>query len=83
MSHSSYMAGADQTKKRKTMKLKHDYWINDEGKIGKGKDGELPKDWAKGKLLAIAGSEISDLQAKEWGIKETKASKKPTENKAK
>jgi len=81
MSHSSYMAGADQTKKRKTMKLKKDVWIDDEGNIGEGKDG-LPKGWAKGKLLGKAGDEVSDLQAKEWGLKETKA-KKPTENKAK
>ena len=83
MSHSSYTAGADQTKKRKTMKLKKDLWINEEGKVAEGNDG-LPKGWAKGKLLGKKGDEISDLQAKEWGLDKPKAkAKAPSENKAK
>ena len=83
MSHSSYGAGADQTKKRKTMKLKKDLCINEEGKVAEGTDG-LPKGWAKGKLLGKKGDEVSDLQAKEWGLDKAKAkAKAPAENKAK
>lgn len=82
-SHSSYEVGAEQTKKRKTMKLKKDLWINEEGKIAEGTDG-LPKGWAKGKLLGKKGDEVSDLQAKEWGIDNPKTkAKAPAENKAK
>ena len=45
------------------MKLKKDLWINEEGEYGEGKEG-LPEGWAKGKLVARAGAEISDLEAK-------------------
>ena len=38
------------------------------------------KQTKKGKLLANAGDDITDVQAKAWGLKETKA-KKPAENK--
>ena len=82
-SHSSYLVGAEQTnKKRKKMKLAKDLYE---------KDGEYvlsdghPKKWAgQGcHFIAKKGTEISDLEAKEYGIaKETKA-KEPKENKAK
>ena len=44
-------------------------------------DNNLPKSWRKGKLLGVKGQEISDVQAKEWGLG-TKA-KAPAENKGK
>ena len=63
------------------MKIKKDLWINEDGKVAEGEKGGLPKGWAKGKLVARAGAEISDIEAKEYGLsKETKA-KKPAENK--
>ena len=59
-SSSSY-GGEEQAKgENMTIKLDKDLWINDDGEIGQGKDG-LPKGWAKGKLIARAGQEISDL----------------------
>lgn len=80
-SHSSYVVSAKQTE-RKKMKLKKDLWIDEDGKVSEGNNG-LPKGWAKGKLIARAGEELSDLQAKEYGlVKETKA-KVLKENKAK
>jgi hypothetical protein len=80
-SHSSYKAGAEQDNKGKNMKLKKDVYEKD-GKIILS-DGH-PKEFAgqSCRKLAIAGEEISDAQAKEWGIKESKA-KEPKENKAK
>ena len=39
--------------------------------------------WAKGKLIARAGAEISDLQAKEYGLKKETKAKAQKENKAK
>ena len=65
------------------MELKKDIYMNDAGECVETTGG-LPKGWAKGKLIAKAGQEISDLEAKEYGLKkaETKA-KAPKENKAK
>lgn len=64
------------------MKIKKDLWINEDGEVKEAQtNGDLPKGWAKGKLIARAGAEISDIEAKEYGLsKETKA-KKPAENK--
>ena len=84
LSHKSYASnssGTNTTKEKKMFTVKEDIYTNDAGEIKASKNG-LPKGWAKGKLLARIGMEISDLQAKEWGLKESKA-KKPTENKAK
>jgi len=71
-----------QTGKKDNMILKKDVWIDEDGKVGEGKDG-LPKGWAKGKLVAKAGTEISDLQAKELGLKKETKAKKAQENKSK
>lgn len=83
-SHSSYSVGAEQPKEKiMAHVLKKDLWINDAGEVAEGKDG-LPSGWAKGKLVARAGQEISDLEAKEYGLKKaTTKAKAPKENKAK
>ena len=85
-SHSSYASnlGAGQPREEKMNIIKKHLYINDDGEIKEGGKDELPKGWAKGKLLANAGDEVSDLTAELWGIKKpaTKA-KKPTENKSK
>lgn len=60
--------------------LKKDTWQSEDGQV-KQSDNGLPKDWKKGKLLGRKGVEVSDLQAKEWGL--TTKAKAPTENKAK
>ena len=83
-SHSSYVVGAEQTEERKIMIVKKDLWLNEDGEIKEGTaDGNLPKGWAKGKLIARAGAEISDLQAKEYGLKKETKAKAQKENKAK
>lgn len=64
------------------MILKKDVWIDEDGNIGEANDG-LPKGWAKGKLVAKAGTEMSDLQAKELGLKKETKAKKAQENKSK
>ena len=78
-SSSSY--GGDETNKGKKMKLKKDLYFKD-GKYILS-DGH-PKEFAgqSVSLVGRKGQEITDLQAKEYGLKETKA-KKPAENKAK
>ncbi len=66
------------------MKVKKDLWLNEDGEVKEGTaDGNLPKGWAKGKLVARAGAEISDLQAKEYGLKKETKAKAQKENKAK
>ena len=82
MSHSSYASNSGGDKARKdTMKLKKDIYMNDAGEIKEGSAKGLPTGWAKGKVLGRKGQEITDAQAKEYGIG-TKA-KAPKENKSK
>tara|TARA_B100000965_G_scaffold402285_1_gene427912 strand:+ start:2201 stop:2458 length:258 start_codon:yes stop_codon:yes gene_type:complete len=81
-SHSSYASnlGGKQTRK-KNMKLKKDLYHKD-GKFVLS-DGH-PKEFAGQSCQVVArkGEEISDAEAKQYGLKETKA-KEPKENKAK
>lgn len=63
------------------MKIKKDLWINDEGEVKEGSSEGLPKGWAKGKLVARAGDEISDLEAKEYGLKAENKAKKVKDTK--
>ena len=82
MSHSSYASNSGGVEARKEiMKLKKDIYMNDKGEIKEGSAKGLPTGWAKGKVLGRKGQEITDAQAKEYGIG-TKA-KAPKENKSK
>jgi hypothetical protein len=67
---------------KKNMILKKYVWIDDAGKIAETSENTLPKTWRKGKLLGAKGQEVSDLEAKEWGLGKSKA-KAPAENKGK
>ena len=78
MGHHSY--GAPLVERNKMKTLKKNVWINEAGEVKESTD--LPKGWAKGKLLGAEGQEVSDAQLKEWGLSATKA-KAPKENKAK
>ena len=80
LSHSSFESSAIDQREEK-MKLAKDVYINDAGEVKESAKG-LPTGWAKGKLLGRKGQEVSDMQAKEWKLKETKA-KAPVENKGK
>jgi len=73
--------GKDELQSGEKMILKKYVWIDDAGKIAETTDNNLPKAWRKGKLLGVKGHEVSDLQAKEWGI--GKKAKAPAENKGK
>jgi len=79
---SSSSFGGDGTNKGKVMKLKKDLYMKD-GKFVLS-DGH-PKEFAgqSVSLVARAGEEISDLQAKEYGLKAETKAKAPKENKAK
>jgi hypothetical protein len=63
------------------MQLKKYVWIDEAGKVAETSDNSLPKGWRKGQLLGAKGQEVSDLQAKEWGL--GKKAKAPAENKGK
>ena len=78
MSHHSF--GGSNLREEEKMKLKKFVWTNDAGDI-KETTGDLPKGWNKGKLLGAKGMEISDAQAKEWGI--SSKAQSPKENKSK
>jgi len=60
--------------------LKKDTWLNEDGKVGQSND-KLPNGWKKGKLLGRKGMEVTDSQAKEWGL--NAKAKAPAENKGK
>ena len=68
-------------KEKMAKTLKKYVWVDDAGKIAETTDNNLPKSWRKGKLLGVKGQEISDVQAKEWGL--GKKAKAPAENKGK
>jgi len=82
-SHSSYGSSEKQDSKEKgnmVYKLKKDLYKKDDKYVES--DGH-PKEFAgqSVSLVARAGEEISDIQAKEWGL--GKKAKAPKENKAK
>ena len=84
-SHLSYAnnLGEKQTMEKEIMKIKKDLYMNEDGEVKEGSaKGDLPTGWAKGKLIARAGTEISDLEAKEYGIKKETKAKAPKENKS-
>ena len=83
VSRSSYLGTEERAKGEKKMELKDTYWKDEDGKVAKGDGDKLPKGWAKGKLVAKKGDEISDLEAKELGIKKETKAKAPAENKDK
>ena len=66
---------------KKKMLLKKYVWVDEAGKVAETTDNSLPKGWRKGQLLGAKGQEVSDLQAKEWGL--GKKAKAPAENKGK
>tara|TARA_R110000824_G_scaffold297909_2_gene486138 strand:+ start:5976 stop:6218 length:243 start_codon:yes stop_codon:yes gene_type:complete len=79
VSLSNYGLGVDQVGKVKMAILKKSVWIDDDGKIAEG--DSMPSKWKKGKLLGAKGQEVTDAQAKEWGI--GSKAKAPAENKGK
>ncbi len=83
MSHSSYASNSSvhNLGKENMFIVKKDAWMNEAGEVKESAD-ELPKGWKKGKLVARKGQEITDAQAKEWGLnKASTKAKAPKENK--
>ena len=81
VTRSSFNGQDELQSRKKIMKLKKYVWIDDDGKVAETAKRNLPKGWRKGKLLGAKDQEVSDVQAKEWGLG-TKA-KAPAENKGK
>ena len=80
----SSFSGKDELQSGEKMILKKYVWIDEAGKIAETADNQMPKTWRKAKLLGAKGQEVSDLQAKEWGLGKAKAkAKAPAENKGK
>ena len=65
------------------MQLKKYVWIDEAGKVAETTDNQLPKAWRKGKLLGVKGHEVSEAQAKEWGLGKATKAKAPVEDKSK
>ena len=84
VTRSSWNGNGELQSKEKRMQLKKYVWIDEAGKIAETTDNQIPKTWRKGQLLGAKGQEISDAQAKEWGLGKAKAkAKAPAENKGK
>ena len=81
VTRSSFNGQGELQSGKKIMELKKYVWIDEAGKIAETSDNSLPKGWRKGQLLGAKGQEVSDLQAKEWGL--GKKAKAPAENKGK
>ena len=76
--------GKDELQSGKnTMLLKKYVWVDEAGKVAETSDNQLPKTWRKGQLLGAKGQEISDAQAKEWGLGKATKAKAPVEDKSK
>ncbi len=80
VTRSSFNGKGELQSGKKMMLLKKYVWVDEAGKIAETTDNNLPKAWRKGKLLGVKGHEVSDVQAKEWGLGKAKA---PAENKGK
>ena len=85
VTRSSWATNLGESKVGKNkMILKNYVWIDDAGKVAETSENQMPKTWRKAKLLGAKGQEVSDLQAKEWGLGKAKAkAKAPAENKGK
>tara|TARA_R100001594_G_scaffold60327_1_gene94241 strand:- start:3835 stop:4089 length:255 start_codon:yes stop_codon:yes gene_type:complete len=81
VTRSSFNGKGELQSGKAKMQLKKYVWIDEAGKIAETTDNQMPKAWRKGKLLGAKGQEVSDLQAKEWGL--GKKAKAPAENKGK
>ena len=82
VTRSSFNGQGELQSGKKIMQLKKYVWVDEAGKIAETSENQLPKTWRKGQLLGAKGQEVSDLQAKEWGLGKAKA-KAPAENKGK
>ena len=65
------------------MLLKKYVWVDEAGKVAETTDNNMPKTWRKAKLLGAKGQEVSEAQAKEWGLGKATKAKAPVEDKSK
>ena len=68
---------------KKKMLLKKYVWVDEAGKVAETTDNNMPKTWRKAKLLGAKGQEVSEAQAKEWGLGKATKAKAPVEDKSK
>ena len=82
VTRASFNGQSELQSKRKIMILKKYVWKNaEDGKVMETTENQIPKAWKKAQLLGAKGQEVTDAQAKDWGLG-TKA-KAPKENKGK
>jgi len=83
ITRSSFNGTGELRSGEKIMILKKYVWVDEAGKVAETTDNQLPKAWRKGKLLGVKGHEVSDAQAKEWGLGKATKAKAPVEDKSK
>ncbi len=83
ITRSSFNGTGELKSGEKIMILKKYVWVDEAGKVAETTDNQLPKAWRKGKLLGVKGHEVSEAQAKEWGLGKATKAKAPVEDKSK
>jgi|TARA_B100000029_G_scaffold341316_1_gene333563 hypothetical protein len=83
ITRSSFNGQGELKSGKKKMLLKKYVWVDEAGKVAETTDNNMPKTWRKAKLLGAKGQEVSDAQAKEWGLGKATKAKAPVEDKSK
>jgi|TARA_R100000458_G_scaffold59585_1_gene70626 hypothetical protein len=83
ITRSSFNGQGELKSGKKKMLLKKYVWVDEAGKVAETTDNNMPKTWRKAKLLGAKGQEVSEAQAKEWGLGKATKAKAPVEDKSK
>ena len=83
ITRSSFNGQVELKSGKKKMLLKKYVWVDEAGKVAETTDNNMPKTWRKAKLLGAKGQEVSEAQAKEWGLGKATKAKAPVEDKSK
>ena len=83
ITRSSFNGQGELKSGKKKMLLKKYVWVDEAGKVAETTDNNMPKTWRKAKLLGAKGQEVSEAQAKEWGLGKATKDKAPVEDKSK
>ena len=83
ITRSSFNGQGELKSGNKKMLLKKYVWVDEAGKVAETTDNNMPKTWRKAKLLGAKGQEVSEAQAKEWGLGKATKAKAPVEDKSK
>ena len=83
ITRSSFNGQGELKSGKKKMLLKKYVWVDEAGKVAETTDNNMPKTWRKAKVLGAKGQEVSEAQAKEWGLGKATKAKAPVEDKSK